>query len=154
MSKVIRWSPLREMMSMRSEMDRLFDEFMGLQRNGWSENDTWTPAVDVTETEDNFKVVAVLPGVKSEDLEITLNDNVLTIRGETRTESTEEGEKVYLRERRYGSFMRSLRLPTAVNADGIEAHYENGELHLTVPKAPEAKPIRIAVQGGTKVIEG
>ncbi len=156
MSTLMRWDPFREMMALRRTMDRLFED--------WSEQpvlweregaDVWRLAVDVVENEDNFIVQASVPGIKPEDLDISLSDNVLTIKGEFKAQEEKEGEKYHIRERRFGRFMRSLSLPVPVNADKIDAVYENGVLTLTLPKAEEVKPKKIAIKAnGQKVIEG
>jgi HSP20 family protein len=93
-----------------------------------------------------FTVKASLPGIKPEDLNVTLEDNVLTVQGEIKEDETIEEETYHLRERRYGSFSRSLRFPVPVNAGQIEAAYENGVLTLSIPKAEEVKPKRIEIK--------
>ena len=141
MAKIIRWNPYREMMVVRNAMDRLATPQM--LRNQASVSGL---ALDVAETEDEFVVEASLPGINPDDLEITYTDKLLTIKGEVTDEKDVEDRRYYLRERRYGSFCRSLSLPASVNVDNIEANYENGVLSLHLPKAEEAKPRRIAVQ--------
>ena len=110
----------------------------------------------MAEKDDAFVVKASIPGINADDLEITLSDNVLTIKGEIKADEDIEEEQYHVRERRYGSFMRSVTLPTPVDADAVEATYEHGVLTLTVPKAEEAKPKRIAIRsnGHQKMIEG
>ena len=106
-------------------------------------------AIDVSEDEANLKIEASLPGINPDEVEISVHDGVLTIKSEG--EGQDEGEadsKYYLRERHYGSFQRAIRLPVEVDADQAEAIFENGVLHLTLPKAEEAKPKRIAVKAG------
>jgi HSP20 family protein len=144
MAQLIRWDPFREMMQIREAFDRLFDETFALPR--LREPMTWTLALDVAEKDNAYIVKASLPGVNPDDIDISITDNVLTIRGETKVE-------YHLRERRYGSFSRSISLPAPVNADAVEASYENGVLTLHIPKAPEAQPRKIAVKTG-KTIEG
>ncbi len=154
MSTLTRWDPFREMMALRNTMERLMED---VERPLWRAE---TPeflrlAVDVSETDDSFIVKASLPGINPEDLDISMTDNVLTIKGEIKMEEEKEGEKYHIRERRYGRFMRSLTFPVPVDADKIEATYENGVLTLVLPKAEEAKPKKIEIKtNGHKVIEG
>ena len=107
---------------------------------------SWSLALDVAEKDDNFLVKASLPGIDPEDLNVTLEDNVLTVQGEVKKDETIEEESYHIRERRFGSFSRSLRFPVPVNAAKIEAEYENGVLTLTVPKAEEVKSKRIEIK--------
>ena len=145
MYNLIRWDPYREMTTLRNAMDRLVDSaFVG-------PNMAWQPeslsfAVDVVENADGYVVKASLPGIKPEELEVTYNNNILTIKGETQEEKEVDEARYHLRERRFGSFTRSFSLPTNVNADAIKADYEQGVLTLTLPKAEEAKPKRITVE--------
>ena len=157
MSRLVRWDPFREMLSMRNQMDRLMADAFNTP-SVW-QNDEYAGymrlALDVTENDDNYTVRASLPGIKAEDLDISFSENTLTIKGETKGENVDENEKWHLRERRFGSFMRTISLPTQVNADAIDAHFENGVLTLTLPKAEEVKPRRIAIKAnGQKVVEG
>lgn len=147
MANLIRWNPMREMMSLRDEMDRLIDQtFSGGSLGPWQSSTNWGLALDVAENDDAFIVTASIPGMKPDDLDITITDNVLTIKGEYKADETIEEEQYHIRERRYGSFGRSITLPVAVNADEVDANYENGVLTLTVPKAEEVKPRRITVK--------
>jgi HSP20 family protein len=154
MYAISRWDPFREMMSMRSTMDRLLENAFTNQQ-GWQQAGAWNLALDVVETEDEFLVKASIPGINPDDLEITFNNNTLTIRGETKEETEREDAEYHLRERRYGSFARSIGLPTSVDVDKVEATYDAGVLTLHLPKAEEVKPRRIAIHSGQgKVIEG
>ena len=151
MAQITRWDPFREMMTLRSTLDRLFEEPLALSRAFTPAR--WSLALDIAETDEEYIVKASIPGVKPEDLDITLSDNVLTIQGEFKREDEVEEAKYHLRERLSGRFSRSVTLPTAVNADAVDAVYENGVLTLHLPKAEEVKPRRIAVHT-PKVIEG
>lgn len=140
MNKLVRFNT----MNLFDEVDRMFAHSFPTAR-------VETPArfgvaLDVAETEAGYSVTASVPGVNPDDVEITLEDNVLTIKGETKAEESAEGEKYHVRERRYGRFNRSIRFPVAVNSDAVNATYENGILNLSVPKAEEVKPKRIAIQ--------
>jgi len=157
MNTLMRWNPFQEMMNWRSEVDRLFEESFGLPQTRWQGATNWGLALDVRENQDAFIVTAAVPGVNPDDLDITLTDNVLTIKGEVKADEVSENEQYHLHERRYGSFSRSLSLPVPVVAEEIEASYENGILTLTIPKAEEVKPKRIAVKAhgnGSRAIEG
>ena len=150
MNAISRWDPFREMMTLRSTMDRLFESAMLGAPTAASEG--WSLALDVAESEDAYVVKASVPGINPDDLEITYNNHTLTIRGETKADQEYDEGQYHLRERRWGSFARSLSLPTPINSEAIQAACENGVLTLTLPKAEEAKPKRISIQTG-KVIE-
>ena len=162
MSNLTRWDPFREMMNLRSAMDRLFDDAFFGSRSNWMERSgldasVWDLALDVAETNDEYVVKASLPGMNPDDLDVTLNNNVLTIQGEIKEEKEDkpsDDRRYHLRERRYGSFSRSISLPSTVNADAIQANFEAGVLTLHLPKVEEAKPRRIEVRSGQKMIEG
>ncbi len=156
MAKIVRWSPMRDMVNMRNEMDRMFEEAFNAPRLRWQEPTNWGLALDVAEGEESFLVKASVAGVNPDDIEITLSDNVLTIKGELKTDENIDEHQYQLRERRYGSFERSITLSVPVNADAIDATYEHGVLTLTIPKAEEVKPKRIAIKhlNGKKVLEG
>jgi HSP20 family protein len=132
---------------MREEMNRLFDSFFsGLpeRRKGLLESE-WAPSIDVAETDEDIVVTAELPGVKQEEVDITIADDVLTLKGEKKEEK-EVKEKNYHRiERSYGSFQRSISLPTGTKADKAKATYKDGILSVTIPKAEEAKPKQIKI---------
>jgi HSP20 family protein len=139
-----RWDPYREMMSMRRAMDRLIEGSLGDEINGQSNQ--WGLALDVVEDEDAYVVKASVPGINPDDLDITYSKGVLTIQGETRDESETAKGQYHLRERRFGSFSRSVSLPATIEADKIEANYQDGVLTLTLPKAEEVKPKRISIR--------
>lgn len=151
MSKLVRWNPMRETLDLVNEFDRMLETpffRMGLSLpNRYADTPGyWGLAVDVAEQDENFIVKASIPGINPEDLEITFEDNVLTIQGEVKSDETIEEANYHMRERRYGRFSRSLRFPTIVNSNAVVAEYENGVLTLTVPKAEEVKPKKIAVK--------
>lgn len=140
-----RWNPMKDMMRLRNEFDRLFDETMDLPSWRWSES-LGGPAVDVAESDDAYIVKASLPGIKPDDLDISITDNILSIKGEVKAEKTISEEQYHLRERRYGAFARTITLPTSVEADSVEAEYKDGVLTLTAPKTEDVKRKRIAVK--------
>jgi HSP20 family protein len=129
-----------------TRFDRIFDEFW---RNEF-QNGEFALALDVDESDSAYTVTAALPGVNAEDINIRLNDDVLTISAEVNERKNGENGRRVIQERRYGKFSRSLRLPVPVNADAIEANYENGVLTLHVPKAEEAQPRQIPVKVASK----
>lgn len=141
MNTVIRWNPYREMMAWRNLVDRMMDDTLSAQQSL-----AWELALDVVENKDEFVVKASLPGMNPDDLEITYDKNLLTIKGEIRDEQEVEESRYHLRERRYGVFTRSITLPVQIDAEAIEARYEAGVLTLSLPKAEEVRPKRIAVQ--------
>jgi HSP20 family protein len=145
------------MVAMRSQMDRVMDEWLRAS-NAWENGESTSAlrvALDVSETENSFIVKASIPGINPDDLDISFSDNTLTIQGETKEEHVGENERFHLRERRMGQFTRSVTLPLAVNAENIDAQCHNGILTLTLPKAEETKPRKISVRSnGEKVLEG
>ena len=147
MNVLTRWDPLQEMLDLRRAMDQVMQR-TGQATNGQPQFDV---AMDIYETPDSYEIEAAMPGIKPEDVDITLNNNVLTIRGETKVEEEKEDKNYHLRERRAGAFLRSITLPSSINADAIEARYGNGVLKLRLPKAEEAKSKHIQIQnnGGT-----
>lgn len=138
-----------ELSSARREVDRVFDRFFH-QPAGTQV--LWMPAVDVRETNDEVHVTAELPGMKSEDVTVTLENGVLSISGEKKQEFQEGKEEAdyYLFERRYGRFERSFTLPRTVNADHIKARFEDGVLTIRLPKAENAKPRRVQIEANGK----
>lgn len=157
MADLVRWEPFRDMLNMRREMDRLFDNFFApFATSEWETPTEWGVAVDVSENEDAYIIKASVPGVNPEDIEVTLTDNVLTISGTSKGDIETEGEKFHMRERRFGRFSRTLALPTPPKSDAIEATHTNGVITLTLPKAEETKPKRITIKPAAerKVIEG
>ena len=156
MNTMIRWNPFGEMARMRNEIDRLFEDAFNAPVGKWDRSNVWGFPLDVTENDDTFTVKAAVPGMNTQELDTSITDNVLTIKGETHSDESREDEKVHLRERRFGSFMRSISLPTPVESDNVEATCENGILTLSIPKAEATKPKRIAVKAGNgaTVVDG
>ena len=137
---IIRWRPTRDLLSIRDEVNRLFDNFFtGVpeRRRGLLEGE-WAPSVDVAETENDVVVTAELPGVEQDDVDITITDDVLTLKGEKKEEKE-------VKEKNYHRFQRSISLPAGVQADKAKAIYKDGVLHITLPKAEEAKPKQIKI---------
>jgi HSP20 family protein len=134
---------LDRLANMRAEMDRVFESTVGSFPRSPAPLSRWNPAVDVYQNKDQFTVVVELPGLKKEEIEISLHDDTLTISGERNREES-SGEE-FLTERSYGKFQRSLTLPTAVVAEKVNASYKDGLLQVVLPKAEEAKPKQIEV---------
>ena len=144
MSNLTRWEPAREMMTLREAMDRLFDDAFThpfSMREGWSAS---TPAVDMYQTDDEIVVKASLPGIKADEVQINVTGDVLTLKGEVKHEE-KNNRSWHIREQRWGSFQRSVALPTNVVSDKAKAEFENGILTITLPKAEEVRPRTITI---------
>jgi len=149
---LIRWSPFREI----EEMERRINDIFGrplppaIWRRTPVEEMGWAPAIEMFEKDDKFMVKAELPGMKEEDIDVSVVGDTLTIKGERKAESEVKEEDYYCCERSYGSFTRSITLPSSVDAKNIEASYENGVLEVSLPKAAEVKPKKITVSAKKK----
>lgn len=148
---LIPWRPFREL----EEMERYFEDLFGrplwpaVWRRLPSETG-WAPAIEVFEKEDKFVVRAELPGMKEEDIDVSVVGNTLTIKGERKAESEVKEEDYYCCERSYGSFYRAITLPTNVDTEKIEASYGDGILEVNLPKAPEAKEKKVTITAKKK----
>jgi HSP20 family protein len=159
---LIRWEPVREIGTIQNEMNRLFNtlfEAPGHAGNGGNAGALrrWIPAMDLVETDDDFVLRADLPGLSEDDVNIELEDNVLTISGERKAEHEERKEGYYRVERASGSFTRSLTLPEGVDPDAVKASFDRGVLEVRVPKPEAKKPRKVAISvsgGAPKTIEG
>jgi len=150
MANITRFDPLGDMVSLRSAMDRLFEDSF-VSPTSWrtiGSGETLTPPLDVHETPDEIVVSAVLPGLTAEDVEITMTGQSLTLRGEFKADEQVGRDQYLYRERRYGSFSRSLQLPVRVEGDRTEATFVDGILTLRLPKAEEVKPRQIRITAG------
>lgn len=140
--------PADELAQFQGRLNRMMNEVFGPWPAG-AENgaigSAWVPAVDVFENQEGIKLVAELPGVKPEDVKISLENNALTLRGEKKQVAEEQAERVHRYERTYGTFERVFTLPSTVDADRIEANYENGILTIALPKVERARPREIPV---------
>ena len=148
MANITRYDPLGEMVSLRSAMDRLFeDSFVSplTWRTIGGGTESITPPIDVHETADELVVTAALPGMKAEDVEITITGQQLTMRGEFKADEEINRDQYLYRERRYGTFSRSVQLPVRVEGDRADATFTDGVLTLRVPKAEEVKPRQIRI---------
>jgi HSP20 family protein len=153
---LIRWEPARELGTIQNEMNRLFNTFFDTptQGNGGAYR-RWVPAMDLVETDGEYVLKADLPGLSESDVNIELEDRVLTISGERKAENEERKEGYYRIERSFGSFARSLTVPEGVDGDAVKASFENGVLEVRIPKPEARKPkkVEISVGRGPKTIE-
>jgi HSP20 family protein len=145
---IVRYDPFRDLRTLQEEVNRLFSTNLtrtfgdeGLGRGAWS------PSVDIYENKEQIVLEAELPGMKQEDFDLSIENNVITLRGERRLEKTEESDTYHRVERSYGAFTRSFTLPQTVSAEGASAEYSNGVLRVALPKREEAKARRIEVTG-------
>jgi HSP20 family protein len=161
MTTMMRWDPFQDLRDAQEEMAQMAQmaqmsprlaHALGLhgqpQGSGRAETTAWAPALDISERKDAYLVTVELPGVEAEDLEITMEDGLLTIQGERQFTSESTEQQFHRIERRYGAFRRSITLPAQVQAEQIEASFDNGVLQIVVPKMEEAKPKRIQVRPG------
>jgi HSP20 family protein len=146
---IVRWEPFREMVTIQDRMNRIFEEAFRANRRADSEEDyalaAWAPAVDIYEQDGNIVLKAELPGVDPKDVDVRVENNVLTLRGERKLDSDVKKEGYHRVERAYGSFGRSFTLPTVVDTEKIKAEYKDGVLRLTLPKREEAKAKQISI---------
>lgn len=150
MADVIRWEPFREMMSLRDAMDRLFeDSFVRPSRVLWPQAGRGELPVDMYQTANDLVIKAAVPGLKPEEVDISITGDTLTIKGEHKEEKEAKEQDYFCRECRYGAFSRSLTIPIPVKTDKAEATFENGVLTITLPKAEEVKPKQIKVKAKT-----
>ena len=146
---IVRYDPFRDLRTLQEEVNRLFSTNLtrafgddeGIGRGAWA------PSVDIYENKDQIVLEAELPGMKQEDFDLTIENNVITLRGERRFEKTDESDNYHRVERSYGAFTRSFTLPQTVSADEAHAEYSNGVLRVTLPKREETKSRRIEVTG-------
>jgi|SRR5713101_220849 len=145
---LIRWNPLRDLPTWSSVADLLpeLSFFRGGNVDDGSYGTFWSPAMDIVEHDDAYVVECELPGLTKEDVKISVQGNILTIRGEKKSQHEEKGANYHRQERTYGSFVRSFTLPSYVKSDKIDARYVNGILTINLPKAEEAKPKDIEVK--------
>ena len=153
MADITRWDPFNEMSTLRRAMDRFFDEPLSRSFFGSTDGGSTLFPIDLYETNDDVVVEASLPGVKPEDIDISVTGQVLTLKGESKEEHEEKAQNFYRHERGHGSYVRQISLPTEVDADKARASFEHGVLHLNLPKAESMKPKTIKVQANP-VLEG
>jgi HSP20 family protein len=141
-----RWDPMREMMAMREQMNRLVNEVFGRggEEGGWTAG-AWAPPVEIYDAEDALMVRVELPGVAKEDVHVEVHEQTLSLRGERKPDPQVKEGQYYRQERTYGPFQRAFRLPTQMETEKVQATYRDGLLELRLPKSEAAKPKRIAI---------
>jgi HSP20 family protein len=150
MVMLTRFNPTTDTANLSQCMERLFDEMQG--RGMWRTSEerplrgSWVPAINILEREDSMVITADLPGLKAEDVEVTVEEGTLSIRGERKLDEASEGETYHRVERLYGIFERTFTLPNSVDVDKIEARFSNGEMILTLPKREESKPRSVKIK--------
>jgi HSP20 family protein len=146
---IVRWEPFRDLVGLQERMNRLFDEsFRGINRTGGEEDwvgGSWAPAVDIYEQNGNIVLKAELPGVDPKDVDVRVENNILTLSGERKLDNEVKRETYHRVERAYGSFTRSFTLPNVVDTEKIKAEYKDGLLRMTLPKKDEARPKQISI---------
>jgi len=152
---IIRWDPFQELNLITNRMNRLFQDTWGQGSTDESlTTSSFVPPVDIYEDEQNLTLKIEFPGIEQKDIDVRLENNTLTVRGERKFEKEEKEENFHRLERRYGSFYRAFTLPNTVDADSVKADYDNGVLKVTLAKKAEAKPKQIKVNVGQKTLEG
>jgi HSP20 family protein len=150
MRTLARWEPTTEISHFGRGIDRLFEELLGRSMlrpvSSGAVRGNWTPAVDILEKEDRIEILSDLPGFRAEDVEVTVEDGVLTIRGERKFEEASEGETYHKVERSYGLFERTFTLPNSVDMGKIAARFADGEMRVVLPKREETKPRSVKVK--------
>ena len=143
MATITRWDPFQDALTLREAMSQLFEESVVNPTS--ARRGQYIPALDLSETPDGYTVELVVPGLKSDNLDITVENSILTIKGEIKQEAQDKQRNYHRVERRYGSFVRTVSLPTTVKADQIQAELKDGLLRLDIPKAEAVKPRKISV---------
>ena len=152
---LVRWEPVRELTSLQNDMNRLFNTFFDTPStgNGGNTPRRWIPAMDLVETDEHFVLKADLPGLAEEDVNLEVEDNVLTVSGERQAEHEDKREGYVRVERSYGAFRRSLTLPEGIDPERVTASFDKGVLEVRIPKPEERKPRRVAIQVGSRPAE-
>ena len=146
---ITRWDPFRDVLTLQNRLNSLFQDYRGQNEGDLVSTAAFVPPVDIYEDEHKIVLKLEVPGLKQEDLDIQLENNTLTVRGERKFEKEEKEENFHRIERRYGSFFRSFTVPTTVNPEGVKASYDAGVLRVELEKKAESKPKQIKVQIGT-----
>ena len=148
---IVRWEPFRDLMTVQERMNRIFDDAFrgvagrGQQEDDWALGGTWAPPVDIYEQDGNLVLKAELPGIDPKDVDVRVENNVLTLTGERRFENEVKREQYHRVERAYGRFSRSFTLPNVVDTANIKAEFKDGLLRVVMPKREEAKPKQISI---------
>lgn len=152
MRNLIAYDPFRELRSLQQDVNRLFSGSFDRTRGNETMSGQWMPSVDISENKDSIVLEAELPGLSPEDVNISIENNLLTIQGERKFEKKQDDGNFHRVERSYGSFTRSFTLPPTVSSENVDAQFENGVLRLSLAKREEAKPRRIEIKatGGSQ----
>ncbi|MBC7795493.1 MAG: Hsp20/alpha crystallin family protein [Pyrinomonadaceae bacterium] len=145
---IVRYDPFRELRGLQDEVNRLFMTSFGRGDNEQMSHGSWLPSVDISETQNEIVIEAELAGLKPEDVEISIENNTLTLRGERKLEKKEQSDNYHRVERSYGSFTRSFTLPRTVSGDEANAEFNHGVLKIALPKREETKARKIEIKGG------
>lgn len=147
---LMKWEPFKDLLSLQDRVNRFFDEFFprrgGLEEEGLVRG-SWSPAVDIYETDSDVVLKAELPGMKQDDIRLEIRENVLTLKGERKQESELQTDNYHRLERSYGAFQRTFTLPGAIQQDKVTAKFKDGVLEVVIPKAEAAKPKSIKIEG-------
>jgi HSP20 family protein len=154
MTMITRWDPFREVATLQDRMNRLFNDQFGALMRDESLTGSFVPPVDVYEDENSIQLRVEIPGLEEKDIDIQLENNTLTVRGERNFEKEDKQENFHRIERRYGSFTRSFTLPGTVDPADVQADYDQGVLKIRLAKRAEAKPKQIRVNLGSKTLQG
>lgn len=145
---MVRWEPVRDLLTLQERMSRMMnDQYRGSDED-WALGGSWAPAVDIYEKDGNIVLKAELPGVDPKDVDVRVENNLLTLRGERKFDNEVKRDNYHRVERSYGAFSRSFTLPNVVDTGNIKAEYRDGVLHMTLPKREEAKPRQIQINVG------
>jgi HSP20 family protein len=145
---ISRWDPFQDLQSFRDEMNRTLNRWFSREEGDEPAPRRWMPALDVTETNDAYHIDIEVPGMRPEDINVTVDQGMLTVSGERRSEEEKDDRSYHRVERRYGSFRRSISLPRDVDATRVQASYDKGVLRLEIPKSEASQPKRIEVKQG------
>ena len=145
---MVRWEPVRDLLTLSERMNRMLDPNFRGNDEDWALGGSWAPAVDIYEKDGNIVLKAELPGVDPKDVDVRVENNLLTLRGERKFDNEVKRDNYHRVERSYGSFSRSFTLPNVVDTQNIKAEYRDGVLHMTLPKREEAKPRQIQINVG------
>jgi HSP20 family protein len=143
---LVKWHPVHRLMDRSNDFDRIFSNFFNTDRVFYGQDIKLVPATNIEENNDEYLISAEMPGINKESIKVSFENNVLSITAEKKHEKKNESENYLIRERRYGSYTRSIPVPNGVKLDEIDAHYESGILNVRIPKTEEVKPRQISVK--------
>jgi HSP20 family protein len=148
--RIVRWDPFRDLVSIRDEMSRLFERpFTGIEPTGPLAPGAWIPSMDVYETEDTIVAELDLPGIEPDDVEVSVEDSTLTVRGRREFSDEVKEKDLHRVERRYGSFTRAITMPRTADTEKVQARFDKGVLTVEVPKVEQARPRKVEIEVGS-----